>query len=334
MPHTHDHSDPNHKHEHGHDHGSHKGHDHGHGHSHGPGGHSHAPKDFGFAFLVGIVLNSLFIGGEVLYGLKANSLSLLADAGHNASDVLGLFVAWGATLLAKRLPSQKYTYGLRSASIVAALANAVFLLVAVGGVVWEAIQRFENPEPSAGVTVMIVAGIGILVNGFTAFLFMSGSKGDLNVRGAFLHLASDAAVSAGVVISGAVMLYTGWLWLDPVVSIIIAIIIMLGTWGLLKDSMNLSLHAVPTGVEPAKVKEFLQKQEGIQSVHDLHIWGLSTTETALTAHIVMPDGHPGDAFLQYLAQELQEDFGINHPTIQIEIGDTGVPCALEPDNLI
>ncbi len=336
MAHTHDHSDPNHSHTHDHDHGAGKGHGHahghgGHGHSHGPGGHSHAPKDFGVAFLVGILLNSLFIGGEILYGLKANSLSLLADAGHNASDVLGLFVAWGATILAKRQPSGRYTYGLRSASIVAALANAVFLLVAVGGVAWEAIQRFENPEPSAGVTVMIVAGVGILVNGFTAFLFMSGSKGDLNVRGAFLHLAADAAVSAGVVVSGAIMLATGWLWLDPVVSLVIAAIIMLGTWGLLKDSMNLSLHAVPTGVDTQKVREFLQGKEGVDTVHDLHIWGLSTTETAMSAHIVMPGGHPGDAFLRHLAHELEEDFAINHATVQIELGDTGVPCALEPD---
>lgn len=309
---------------HAHDH---HGHSHDHGHS-----HSHTPASYGRAFAIGIALNTLFIAIEIIYGLKANSLALLADAGHNASDVLGLIVAWGAVWLTKRKPNARYTYGLQSSSILAALANAVFLLVAIGGIAWEAFQRIGHPEPVTGNMVMVVAGIGILVNGFTALLFMKGSKADLNIRGAFLHMATDAAVSLGVVISGLVILQTGMLWLDPAVSIAIALIIMFGTWGLLRDSVNLALHAVPTHIDAAQVKTFLLGVKGVTQVHDLHIWAMSTTTVALSAHLLMPAGHPGDAFVNDLAHRLEHDFGIHHVTLQIEMGTA--ECTLAPDHVV
>lgn len=318
-------------HDHAHSHHPDHGHGHSHGHSHGGGhGHSHAPADFGRAFLIGIVLNSVFILAEVVYGLAAHSLSLLADAGHNLSDVLGLFMAWGATALAKQPPSARYTYGLRGASIMAALGNAVFLLVAIGGIGWEAVLRLMHPQAAQGLTVMIVAGIGILVNGATAFLFMSGVKGDLNIRGAFLHMLSDAVVSLGVVIAGGVILVTGWLWLDPLVSLIIGAVILWGTWGLLRDSVKLSLHGVPPGIELQKIRALVAGRPGVSEVHDLHVWGMSTTETALSAHIVMPGGHPGDGFLHEMAHDL-EHLGVQHVTIQIEVADGGKPCHPCPD---
>lgn len=308
---------------------NHQGHDHSHSHGHG---HNHALASYGRAFAVGIVLNTIFIIIEVLYGLKANSLSLLADAGHNASDVLGLVVAWVAVWLTKRKPNSRYTYGLQSSSILAALANAMFLLVAIGGIVWEALQRLSHPEPIMGNTVMIVAAVGILINGFTALLFMKGSKGDLNIRGAFLHMATDAVVSFGVVISGLIILQTGWLWLDPVVSITIALVIVIGTWSLLRNSLNLALHAVPAHIDHAKVKEFLASMKGVKEVHDLHIWAMSTTQVALSAHLLMPNGHPGDAFIKEIAHELEHDFSIGHATIQIELG--GVECSLAPEHVV
>lgn len=330
------HSADDHHHDHGHhDHGPKHGHDHGHGHNHGHGhGHGHAPADFGSAFIWGMILNTGFIIAEVAFGLRANSLALLADAGHNLSDVLGLLVAWVATLLAKRLPSSRNTYGLRGASIVAALANAGFLLIAIGGVGWEAVQRLFHPESPAGMTVMIVAAFGIAVNGITALLFMSGAKDDLNIRGAFLHMAADAAVSAGVVVAGGVILFTGWAWLDPVVSLVIAAVILLGTWGLLKDALHLSLQGVPAGIDFEAVRRFLAGKAGVTEVHDLHIWGMSTTETALTAHLVMPGGHPGDTFLQTVVHDLEHDFSIQHATLQIELGDTATPCGLKPDTTV
>ena len=312
-----------HDHPHSHDHA----HDHSHHHGHG---HSHAPADFGKAFLIGIILNTLFILAEVVYGLAAHSLSLLADAGHNLSDVLGLFMAWGATALAKQPPSARYTYGLRGASIMAALGNAVFLLVAIGGIGWEAVLRLMHPQPAQGVTVMIVAGIGIVVNGVTAFLFMSGAKGDLNIRGAFLHMLSDAVVSLGVVIAGGVIRFTGWQWLDPGVSLIIGAVSLWGTWGLLRDSVNLSLHAVPPGIELKKIRALVAAKPGVSEIHDLHVWGMSTTETALSAHIVMPGGHPGDDFLHQLAHDL-EHLGVQHVTVQIEVADAGKLCHPCPD---
>jgi cobalt-zinc-cadmium efflux system protein len=310
-----------------HDHG-HNDHEHGHAH-----GHAHAPASFGKAFAIGVGLNSGFVVLEVIYGLLGNSVALLSDAGHNLGDVLGLLVAWTASVLARRAPTARYTYGMRGSSILAALFNAVFLLVTVGALSWEAIQRLGQPEAVAGKTVMIVAAIGILVNGVTAWLFASGRKGDINLRGAFTHMASDALVSAGVVIAGLVILLTGWLWLDPLVSLAINAVIVWGTWSLLRDSLGMSLAAVPRNLDPEDVRAFLEKQPGVAAIHDLHIWPMSTTETALTCHLVMPAGHPGDAFIHRLAAELEAGFKIDHPTVQIEV-DPHSACALAPESVV
>ena len=326
MASTHDH----HAHAHGHDHDDH---DHGHSHSHGPGGHSHAPANFGRAFAIGIALNAGFVVLEVVYGLASHSVALLADGGHNLSDVLGLVVAWAATVLSKRAPTQRFTYGLGGSSILAAVFNAVFLLVVIGGLSWEAIGRFSHPEPIAGKTVMIVAAAGIAINGFCAWLFASGRKGDLNVRGAFAHMAADALVSAGVVVAGFVILMTGWLWLDPVVSLVINAIIVWGTWSLLRDSLCMAMNAVPPGIDAAKVDEFLNSHPEVAAVHDLHIWGMSTTETALTAHLVMPAGYPGEAFLVELSGRVAKRFGIGHATFQVETSEVSA-CALAPAHVV
>lgn len=315
-----------------HDAHDHAKHDH-HGHSHGPGGHVHAPTNFGTAFAVGIALNTAFVIIEAIYGFASNSMALVADAGHNLSDVLGLVVAWAAVILSKRAPSARYTYGLRASSILAALFNAVFLLVAVGAIGWEAILRLINPEPVAGVTVMIVATIGIVINGFTAWLFASGRKGDLNIRGAYLHMAADAAVSAGVVVAALVIIFTGWLWLDAATSLVIVAVIVWGTWGLLRDSTAMSLGAVPSSIDPVAVRRYLEQCPGVTQVHDLHIWPMSTTEAALTCHLVIPAGQPGDAFLFKIAHRLKDDFGIQHTTIQIET-DPHSECALAPDHVV
>ncbi len=316
----------------GHDSDSHAGHDHGHG-GHDHAGHSHAPADFGRAFAIGTVLNIGFILVEAGYGFAAGSVALLADSGHNLSDVLGLLIAWGAATLAKRKPSGRYTYGLRSSSILAALLNALFLLVAISVIAIEAIRRFAEPSPVAGMTVIIVAAIGIVINTATALLFMRGRKGDLNIRGAFLHMAADAAVSAGVVLAGLVIVYTGWSWIDPVTSLAIVAVVAVGTWGLLRDSVNMSLQAAPSGIDPARIRDFLRKQRGVKEVHDLHIWPMSTTETALTAHLLVPEGYPGDAFTARLVAILKERFGIDHATIQSETDPT-VGCALESDQTV
>ena len=258
--------------------------DHHSGHHHGPSAHTHAPADFGRAFLIGITLNAAYVLAEAFYGIASHSLALLADAGHNASDVLGLFAAWGASVLSKKRPGGRYTYGLRGSTILAALANAVVLLVVTGGIAWEAIRRLQSPEPTAGLTIIIVAAIGVLINGGTALLFMSGRKADLNIRGAFLHMASDALVTLGVVAAGGLILWTGWLWLDPAISLVISLVIVVATWSLLRDSVNLALSAVPAGIDRDGVERYLTSLPGIASVHDLHSWGMSTTETALTAH--------------------------------------------------
>ena len=309
-------------------------HHHDHGHSHGGGhGHGHAPKDFGFAFAVGTALNLGFVAVEAVYGILANSMALLADAGHNLGDVFGLLIAWGATALAKRIPTARYTYGLRSSSILAALANAIFLLVAVGAIAWEAIRRFADPQPIAGITVIVVAAIGIVINGVTAWLFASGRNGDINIKGAFLHMAADAAVSAGVVMAGIVILLTGWAWLDPAASLVIAAVVIWGTWGLLRDSVNMSLNAVPPGIDATEVRAHLEGLAAVNRIHDLHIWPMSTTETALTCHLVMPGGHPGDAFMASVASELHHRFRIGHATLQVEV-DEEVACALEPDHVV
>ena len=308
-------------------------HHHGHSHDHHGGGHSHAPKDFGRAFAIGTVLNTGIVVLQAVYGLIAHSTALLADAGHNLSDVLSLIVAWGAASLAKRPPSEHFTYGLRGSSIVAALFNAVFLLVVMGGIAWEAIQRFSAPVEIEGRTVMVVAGIGIVVNGICAWLFASGREGDINVRGAFLHMLSDALVSFGVVCAGGLILLTGWLWLDPAVTLVIVGVIVYGTWGLLKDSFRMAMAAVPANIDPARVKEYLTALNGVSRVHDLHIWPMSTTHTALTCHLVMPDGHPGDAFTAQISETLHKEFGIEHTTVQIELAEDA-DCKQRPDEMI
>jgi len=295
--------------------------------------HAHARADFGTAFLIGIGLNTAFVVIEAAFGFITNSIALVADAGHNLSDVLGLVLAWIGGVLARRSPSARFTYGLKGAPILAALFNAVLLLVGVGAIALEAVQRLFAPTPVAEITVMIVAGIGVAINTFTALLFLSGRKGDLNVRGAFLHMAADAAVSAGVVVAALVISLTGWLWLDPAISLLIVVVIVWSTWGLLRESLAMSLSAVPSGIALDEVRRYLMGLPGVAAVHDLHIWAMSTTETAMTAHLVMPRGHPGDAALNGFAQELRHRFGIVHPTFQIELGDAE-SCALEPDSKV
>ncbi len=320
MPHDHaDHDHDHHDHDHGHGHAHGHSHDHGH-HHHGPGGHSHAPKDFGKAFAIGAALNIGFVAAETVAGLATHSLALLADAGHNLSDVLGLFMAWGAVVLAKKAPGGRHTYGLRKGTILASLTNAVVLLVAVGAIAWEAVRRFADPQPIQTGPVMIVAAIGIVINTATALMFMRGSKDDLNIRGAFLHMAADAAISAGVVVAAAAMWATGWLWLDPVVSLGIVAVIVLGTWSLLRDSLDLALDAAPRGIDPKAVGDWLAARPGVSEVHDLHIWAMSTTETAMTAHLVRPENPDNDQFLHDLCGEMSKRFNIGHVTIQVERG--------------
>jgi cobalt-zinc-cadmium efflux system protein len=309
----------------GHDH-DHDGHDH-----HHDGGLSHAPASFGKAFAVGMGLNAAFVVLEVAFGIASNSVALLADAGHNLADALGLGVAWAAVILAKRKPTARFTYGLGGSSILAALFNAVFLLVVVGGLSWEAILRFWEPEPVAGKTVMAVAACGILLNGFCAWLFASGSKGDLNVRGAFMHMAADALVSLGVVAAGLLILLTGWLWIDPAMSLVVNAIIVRGTWKLLTGSISMSLNAVPQGIETAKVEAYLRSLEGVTDLHDLHIWSMSTTETALTVHLVCPAGLDDDLLVNAV-HELERRFKIQHATIQTEIGAR--ECKLSPADVV
>ena len=287
----------------------------------------------GKAFVIGIVLNLAFVVVEWIFGVAANSLALLADATHNLGDVLGLALAGGAMLLGRRAPSERFTYGLRGTSILAALANATLLVLVTGGLAWEAIQRFQDPQPVAGKTVIFVALAGVLVNGVTAWLFNSGRKGDLNVRGAYLHMAADAAVSLGVAVAGVVVLLTGWLWLDPAVTLVLAAVIVVGSWGLLRDSFKLALQAVPETIELRQVRSYLTGLPGVAEVHDLHIWGMSTTENAMTAHLVVPGGHPGDAFLHDAAQEIEQHFAIHHVTLQIELAD-GATCAFAPDHVV
>ena len=323
MPH--DHAD----HDHSHDHHDHH---HGSGHSHG---HAHpAPTNFGTRFLIAAGLNAAFIVAEVIYGFKANSLALLADAGHNFSDVIGLLLAWGAWWLAKKKPQPNFTYGFRGASIVAALLNAILLLVAVGGIVFEAIDRLmSGQQPVEGTIIMAVAALGIVINGVTAWLFSQGQS-DLNIKAAFAHLAADAVVSAAVVVSGGIMLLTHWAWLDPVLSLVVSAVIVWGTWGLLRDSGKLAVQGVPSHIDYDKVKIYLAGLAGVEGVHDLHIWGMSTTEVALTAHLMMPAGHPGDAFLHDLARGLQDKHKIVHVTVQIEMGDGAHACVLSPEDVV
>lgn len=313
-----------------HDHAHHDHHDPHHSHRHA-GGHHHPhadPGTHGRAFLLAIALNSIFVAVEFGYGYAANSTALMADAGHNLSDVLGLVLAWAAVVVGRRSPNERFTYGLRSTSILAALANAMLLLVACGAIGWEAVQRFAQPPAVASTTVMVVAAVGIVVNGLSAWMFAKGSAGDLNVRGAYLHMAADAAVSLGVVAAGLAMLFTGWYWLDPLASLVIVAVILVGTWGLLRESMHLALNAVPPHIELPAVAAFLRTWPGVTDIHDLHIWGLSTTESALTVHLVMPTGHPGDAEIDGLTLALHQRFSIHHSTLQIEQGSTRHACSL------
>ncbi|MER2520638.1 MAG: cation diffusion facilitator family transporter [Bdellovibrionales bacterium] len=296
-------------------------HDHcNHGHN-----HANAPTNFGRSFLVAASLNAAFIIAEIVYGLKANSLALLADAGHNFGDVLGLLLAWGAWRLSKRAPSGRYTYGLRSSSIMAALVNVIVLLISTGIIAWEAVQRLGVHQQVDGNVVMWVAVLGILINGVTAWMFSKGQN-DLNIKAAFMHLASDAAVSFGVVIAGLIITQTGWLWVDPVVSLAISIVIAWSSWGLLRDSANLALHAVPANIDHEKVRRYLAGLPGVKEVHDLHIWGMSTTEAALSAHLIFCGAHPGDDFLSELREKLRDDYSIGHVTIQIELGNGRTQC--------
>lgn len=323
-----DHAHRDHKHKHDH------GHDHGHAHDHGGHSHSHAPANFDRAFLIGITLNTGFVVAETIYGLLANSLALIADAGHNLSDVLGLVLAWAAASLAKRQPTDRYTYGMRRTPILASLANAMLLLVASGAIVWEAVQRFSEPAPVAETTVIWVALIGIAINGATALGFMAGRKGDLNIRGAFLHMVADAVVSLGVVVSALVVLYTGWQWVDPLVSIAIAVVIVAGTWTLLKDSINLALDAVPSSIDRPAIETYLKALPGVSEIHDLHIWAMSTTEVALTVHLVRPGAPLDDGLLAQASRDLSVRFGVAHATLQVESGDPAHPCALAPAEVV
>ena len=301
-------------------HHHHHGHDHGHGHAHGHG-HSHAPANFDRAFAIGITINILYVVGEATAGLWTGSVALLADAGHNLSDVLGLAVAWGGATLARTRPTKRFTYGLKGSTILAALANALLLMIALGAIVLEAAQRFNAPPPLAGLTVSMVAGLGIVVNAVTAWLFAGGRHGDVNIRGAYLHMLADAAVSAGVVVAGVVIWWTGIGWIDPLVSIVIAALIFWQTWGLLRETVEMSLAAGPRGIDYDRVQAALLGLDGVTAVHDLHIWPMSTTEPILTAHLVMPAGHPGDAFLDGVHELLHDRFGIGHATLQVESGD-------------
>lgn len=298
------------------------------GHSHHHGHHHENPNKHGRAFAIAIALNTVFVVIEMSYGFIANSTALMADAGHNLSDVLGLLLAWGAAILSRKAPSVRFTYGLRSTSILAAMANAMLLLVACGAIALEAIERISAPPAVAGLTVTVVAGIGIVVNGLSAWLFVKGSKGDLNIRGAYLHMAADAVVSLGVVIAGLAMLLTGWYWLDPVISLVIVAVILIGTWGLLRESVQLALSAVPPHIDVPAVETYLRQCAGVTEVHDLHIWALSTTESALTVHLVMPAGYPGDGFIDEVAHTLEERFSLQHSTLQVEQGTTDHSCAL------
>ncbi|MEO8318608.1 MAG: cation diffusion facilitator family transporter [Bradyrhizobium sp.] len=307
----------------------HPDHSHAHGRSHA--GHSHAPDSFGAAFAIGAALNTAFVIAELIFGYAANSLALISDAVHNFSDVVALLLAWGAAWLAQKQPTQRHTYGYRRASILAAVFNAGLLLVAVGGIVVEAINRLYAPSAVAGWTVVVVAALGVAVNGGTALLFMRGRHGDLNIRGAYLHMAADAGVSLGVVFAALVIMLTGWLWLDPVISLVIAAVVFWSGWGLARDSVNLALDGVPRSIVLADVRDYLGGLDGVSEVHDLHVWAMSTNETALTAHLVRPGGHD-DAFLHHVCEGLSHRFNIHHATLQVEASSE--VCRLAPEHVV
>lgn len=313
---------------HGHSHGGQGHHHHGHHHHAPPSGGSH-----GRAFAIAVILNIGFVIAEIVAGLLSGSMALLADAGHNVSDVLSLVLAWVASVLSAKPPSGRYTYGLKSSSILAALGNAALLWVAIGAILLETIQRLSNPAPVAGGTMIVVAAIGIAVNAISALLFAGGRKTDINLRAAFVHLIADAAVSAGVVLAGFGVLWTGLDLIDPITSLVITAVIAWSSWGLLRDSLRMGMLAVPDGIDIEAVRLFLSKRPGVSAVHDLHVWPMSSTETALTVHLVMPSGHPGDAFLHDLAHDLDREFAIGHPTVQIESSGDAT-CALESEAVV
>lgn len=316
-------------HAHAHHHHTHTGASDCHG-LHDAHGHHHAPADFGRAFVIGIALNSAFVVVEAAAGFLYGSMALVADAGHNLSDVLALVLAWVASIAARRPPSGRYTYGYKSSTILAALANAMLLMLAIGAILFETFHRMMQPQEPQGMAMVIVAGIGIGINALTAMLFMRGQE-DLNIRGAYLHMAADALVSLGVVVAGVAIILTGLWWIDPLVSIVIVAVIAIGTWGLARDSLTMGLLAVPARIDLAEVKQHLASFDGVAAVHDLHVWPMSTTETALTAHLVMPGRPASDSFLRELADSLEARFGVGHSTIQVESGDDpcGQPCGAD-----
>jgi len=299
----------------------------------GPDHHHHAPANYGRTFAIATALNIALVAAQVIYGLWANSLALLADAGHNFGDVMGLVLAWAAFAVADWRPSSRFTYRMRAASILSAFANGMILLVATGFIAWEAVHRLFEPQQVATTEVMVVAGIAVVINGISAWLLSGGSKSDLNMRGAFLHMLADAGVSVAVIAAAGGIMLTGWQWLDPAASLLISVVILIGTWRLLRDSLRLTLNAAPRDIDPADVERYLCAQPEVATVHDLHIWAMSTTETALTCHVVTPKGHPGDEFLQRVAHDLRHRFSIGHTTMQIELTDRG-QCALQPDNVV
>lgn len=309
----------------GHHHHAHQDHDHPHGHDHL---HQHTPTDFGRAFAIGITLNLAFVAVEAFYGWTSGSLALLADAGHNLGDVGGLLLAWAAMAAGKRAPDNRHSYGWRRGSILAGFLNAVVLLLAMTLLLWEALQRFQSPAPVAGVTVMVVAVIGVLINGITALLFMAGSRHDLNIRGAFLHMAADALVSVGVVLAGALYLWLGWGWIDPLVSVLIALVVITGTWSLFRQSLHLLFDGVPEHIDLPSVRRRLLAIDGIDDVHDLHVWAMGTAEAALTAHLVTGADRDQELLLRTATEEMHEDFGIRHVTLQLESPEFARHCAL------
>ena len=294
--------------------------------------YDHASANYDKAFAIGIALNVSYVVVEAVFGVLAHSLALVADAGHNLSDVLSLLLAWGASRLSQMQPTRRYTYGLRSSSILASLINAIILLIAIGAIAWEAIRRFNQPQEIPGGTVMAVAAFGVVINAATALLFVKGRESDLNIQGAFLHMAADAGVSLGVVVAGFAISRTGLYWIDPVTSLVIVAIIAVGTWGVLRDSARLALQAVPPKIDANKVKEYLAALPKVVGVHDLHIWPMSTTETALTAHLEMPNGSGGDEFLHDVCKHLHDQFKIEHSTIQIE--QNAKACSLAPEQKV
>ena len=309
-----------------------RGHGHALGHSHGHA-HDHAPRNFNRAFAIGIALNIVFVAVEAFYGWQVNSLALLADAGHNLSDVAGLVLAWGGALAGKLRADARHTYGWKRASILAAFANALLLLVAMGSLAWEALGRFGAPQETHGATIMAVAGVGIVINGATALLFMRGGKDDLNIRGAFLHMTADALVSLGVVVGGALYLWQGWDWIDPAMSLAIALIIVIGTAGLFNQSLHLLFDGVPDHIDIAAVRGLLRGLPGVTDVHDLHVWAMGTAQVALTAHLVTERAaEHNSALLRQAERDLHTRFHIGHVTLQLEALDHAALCALRSES--